>query len=77
MKEINLEELFNVMFEGYCEEVFDARYSIMNFAKEACRQTLELAAENSEFYSFETPKELQNIKEINRRSILDTINQIK
>ena len=76
MKEINLEEILDnyIGFKIKNEEIKQLNLLAM---KEACRQTLELAAENSEFYSFDTPKELQNIKEINRRSILDTINQIK
>ena len=45
--------------------------------KEACRQTIELAAENSEFYSWNNQDELKNIEEINKQSILNTINQIE
>lgn len=58
------------VFCRYEEEVLKAM-------KEACRQTLELAAENSEFYSWDSLKELQSIEQINRKSILDTINQIE
>ena len=72
MKEINLEEIVrssNVIFKerGQYE-------SVLELMREACRQTLELAAEN---VRCDAPYGVDVSHMINRQSILDTINQIK
>ena len=82
MKEINLEELI----KQYCyvtqdgqENVHSSIISVKEAMKEACRQTLELAAKNAECedgaiidLGFEIIA-----ASVNKQSILDTIKQVK
>ena len=88
-QEINLEEIlsFGETYEKDCNTVSvnDALIAM----KEACNQTLELAAENAEIEGFEYKEdwmiepfnmrqdELGNIVAISKKSILDTIKQVK
>lgn len=51
-----------------------ARELIHDIAKEACRQALELAAENAKVKPFYYD---ENIMTVNKASILNTINQVK
>ena len=74
-RKINLEEIINTLPSvciGYKNSIKDAM-------KEACRQTLELAAENAD-----TEKEilhesgvLKSVGVVDKQSILNTINQIE
>ena len=80
MKTINLEEIQRKYSHGFSEEQWaelkdSFPYPDMRAAmKEACRQTLELAAENA-FVEYEFPK-LANDNGVNKQSILDTIKQV-
>ncbi len=51
-----------------------ARELIHDIAKEACKQVLELAAENAEVKPFYYDN---NITVVNKQSILNTINQVE
>ena len=90
-KKINLEEiLFNSKFTGltYFEKV-GVRSGIIEYTwedklkamKEACRQALELAAENAVknpmIWDHKLSKWTDESNEISKQSILDTINQIE
>lgn len=92
MKEINLEEIYLKIIETttfrplvtHCDPKHNT--PIYEAMKEACKQTLELAAENANIELKEVGEELvitdifeyDNIKiNINKQSILNTINQIK
>lgn len=73
MKEIVLKEILNeVMFDSDKPNV-DAK-QILLAMKIACRQTLELAANNARC---DAPFGVDVSHIINKQSILDTINQIK
>lgn len=73
-KKVNLEEIYN-QFE-YLSRVetdssnIDYKGNMIKAMKEACRQTLELAAENAETIWGQT------IVKVDKQSILDTINQV-
>ena len=78
-KEINLDEIilretdFITKRNEFVYNVNDLRRCM----KEACRQTLELAAENAEGDIFEDSDYSNGKVVIDRQSILDTINKIK
>ena len=73
MKEINLKEILHkVMYESD-KPTIDAM-QIYTAMREACRQTLELAAKNARC---DSNYGVDISHTINRQSILDTINQIK
>ena len=74
-KEINLETIFNEIITNAYPEVYDTKDEIIAFAREACKQTLELAAENAHIYNAEGG--IFGYDEVDKKSILDTINQIK
>ena len=93
-KKINLEEILmsgsiGTLFRGTCNE--KTYQFILGRMKEACRQTLELAAENAEISWVENDIEMESDTDfsfrdndgnwckvnINEQSILDTINQIE
>lgn len=79
MKTINLEEIF----DSYSEEV-DCDYSHYSYTREsilmamkkACEQVLELASENASYiHEFDGAHGCEC--EVDKQSILDTINQIR
>lgn len=76
MKKINLEEILNshceissILFTPHDIEV------IKICMKEACRQTLELAAENAEAWCYAEGNEPEY--GVDKQSIINTINQIE
>ena len=78
-KEVNLEEIF--MGTSLCRRITDRDdiEVIKIIAKEACRQVLELAAENAD-----TEKQIvseigipKRIGVVDKQSITNTINQVK
>ena len=93
-RKINLEEILmsgsiGTLFRGTCNE--KTYQFILGRMKEACRQTLELAAENAEISWVENDIEMESDTDfsfrdndgnwckvnINEQSILDTINQVE
>jgi len=74
-RKINLEEILVNMFKQ--GEAFYNEKDIKLAMKEACRQTLELAAENT--YATVVRDDFDGTYDaiINKQSILDTINQIE
>ena len=81
MKTINLEEILNnnisqsLKSEGY--HFGDVNKSwIIKAMKEACRQTLELAAENAETKEYISQLFASTRIIVNKQSILDTIKQV-
>jgi len=84
MKEINLEEILKksmgknpnkyVFIPGDSASVEKCLVAM----KAACKQVLELAVENAEINSIETSDDSSGfIHEVNKQSILNTINQVK
>ena len=85
-KKVNLEDILikNIKkiytelkpVEDFCNR---DRIITINAMKEACRQTLELAAENAETEKEILPEcgVLKSVGVVNKQSILDTINQVK
>ena len=72
MKKIDLEKI--ILDEYGCKSIEEVQrcfdisvVMIKNIAKEACRQTLLLAAEKSEFYTWDTIKECAEVEEINKQ----------
>ena len=90
-KTINLSNLFDKHFINDCNEVYDAEFEIIEFAKAVAYQTLELAAENAEIDWIENDKKLASDSDysfrdndgnwckinISEESILNTMNQIE
>lgn len=86
METISLDELFDSHFINDCDEVHDAKVEILTFVKNICNKTLELAAENAKtkintIYPLTPmpngiyPISVESV--IDKKSITDTINQIK
>lgn len=83
MKTINLEEIL-FKHDKYNDISVELESSILSAMKEACEQALELASENA---GVEVESKMVNIPNgakyntqrmiVNKKSILDTINQIK
>lgn len=84
---VNLEEILNKHFnlyttysvknkEGKFVNVVD-KIGALEAMKEACRQVLELAAENAELDSEDENDMTGVIVSVNRQSITDTINQVE
>jgi len=69
MKTINLEKILDLFIGNETCTVQELYEGSIKAMKEACKQTLELAAENA--------KCLDVNRNINKQSILDTINQVK
>lgn len=67
MKKINLEEIAKRHIEDY--NLLVDKQEIVNAMKEACKQALELAAENAEI--------VHRTDYIDNDSIINTINQIE
>ena len=81
-KKINLEEILmsgsiGTLFRGTCNE--KTYQFILGRMKEACRQTLELAAKNAETEKEILPEcgVLKSVGVVDKQSILDTINQVE
>ncbi len=75
-KRIKLEEILNkfCIVEGYFCPIRDYKDAM----KEACRQTLELAAENARIMNhIPNEEDDREYKEVSKQSILNTINQIE
>ena len=71
---INLDQIYHKHFDGlYYDDLTDKM--IKNFAIDFGKQLLELAAENAEITMLD--EYLEDGVEINKQSILDTINQIE
>jgi len=86
-RKINLEEILNEEYNLNKDEDGNGIYykwEIIKAMKEACRQTLELAAENAKvsidrinYGCILTEFNKSSVCEINKQSIIDTINQIE
>ena len=75
MKEVKLDEILDkVIYDSDTDRV--GRKQILLAMKIACKQTLELAAENAYVQDWYMNGELVG-KAVNKQSILDLINQIK
>lgn len=77
-RKINLEEIlkrFSHVDHGAVEDFWFTE-NVIKAMKEACRQTLELAAENATADLFETDDSLGEII-VNKQSILNTIKQVE
>lgn len=73
-RKVNLHKIIRDKWQYRLEEV--ERKVIRDIAKEACRQVLELAAENAKVIKNEhTSQILSNL--IDKQSILNTINQVE
>ena len=82
MKTVNLEEILKsyLTIEAMMANNPDYTFNmVLSAMKEACRQTLELAAENAETEKEILPEcgVLKSVGVVDRQSILDTINQIE
>ena len=73
LEEILKNELIPIVFSNSPEMTFNATIRAM---KEACKQVLELAAENATAGLFETDDSLGEII-VNKQSILNTIKQVE
>lgn len=62
---------------GHEASLYDNVGNHVKAMKEACKQTLELAAENAKILHWDTHDTDLDEYEINKQSILETINQIK
>ena len=76
MSKINLEELYqnkinSIDFGSNCPLL--GKLEIIELMKEACKQTLELAAENADYHCTDSDVEVI----IDKQSILNVINLIK
>lgn len=93
-KKINLEEIlykhYNLMFAAYSVKDKDNKFTpvvdrngALNAMKEACRQALELAAENAKLKTVKLSEGVAGVilptwkDTINKQSILNTINEIE
>ena len=79
-KEVNLEEILKSELKLLSISVARLEMAAIRAMKEACRQTLELAAENAIIIDDLPPYEiLQHPKgyKVDLQSILNTINQVK
>ena len=83
-RKINLEEILISKLEENSTEDFDLKIiSKLHFIacyyamEEACKQVLELAAENAETISYYNKDGFKFSEEIDKQSILDTIKQVE
>lgn len=87
MKKVNLEGILRSSFfpSGLLSDeewnlwfsTWGNRENVLGAMKEACRQVLELAAENAELDSEDENDMTGVIVSVNRQSITDTINQVE
>jgi hypothetical protein len=75
MEKINLEEILTDELAKNISGNLDFMDSILIAMKEACRQTLELAAENAKLGN--TENGTYSVLEVSKQSILDVINLIE
>lgn len=81
-RKINLEEIYKsvIMTTNHGDFATISKDSIFKFAHEACKQLLELAAENAEVFN-ETPMQFYKLPKFElkvvKQSILDTIKQVE
>lgn len=77
-RKVNLEEILNNTID-LSSYTLQFRNSIKKAMKEACRQTLELAAENAKICTDTmcSPYYEDWVKYIDKQSILDTIKQVE
>lgn len=77
-KKLNLGELFDSHFIDDCDEVYDAKNEIISFAKDFGKKLLELAAKNAKCEDGAIIDMGFTIcsAEVDKQSILDTINQV-
>ena len=76
MDKINLKEILNRVYDKEYRSSYKTGYSeqcILEAMKEACQETLKLAAKNA----FAEESIIGYTWEVNEQSILDTINQIE
>jgi hypothetical protein len=74
-KEINLEELFGIHFNGlHFDDI--TKENIVGFAVDACHQCLDLAAENTEITYLGGDSDINDFT-INKNSILQIKDWIK
>jgi len=71
-RKINLEEILDKIYVKNDNTNYYSKQTILFAMEEACRQTLELAAENAI-----VEKKMIRTYIVNKQSILDTINQVK
>ena len=90
-RKINLEEIMQEHVDPHCFLKKECYERVIEAMKEACKQTLELAAENAEISWVENDIEMESDTDfsfrdndgnwckinINEQSILDTIKQIE
>lgn len=82
-RKINLEEILQKHIKSSIEsERHKSTDSVINAMREACRQILELAAENAEVDEHEVAESIHGgpgytYYEVDKQSILNTINQIE
>lgn len=78
-KKVNLEEILEKYRQMFIENSVKHPDYIMDAMKEACRQTLELAAENATTsdVGFYDGEKWNSYDIVNKQSILDTINLIE
>ena len=78
-KKINLEKILLSKAKRINEVFPEFMDDILLAMKEACRQTLELAAENAETEKEILPEcgVLKSVGVVDKQSILDTINQVE
>ena len=77
-RKVNLEEILNNTID-LSSYTLQFRNSIKKAMKEACRQTLELAAENAKICTDTmcSPYREDWVKYVDKQSILDTIKQVE
>ena len=78
-KKINLEEILNKELNILSISVEQIEKSALKAMKEACKQVLELAAENANLIEYNTNKTAFTAHNmgVNKQSIIDTINQVE
>ena len=77
-KKINLQKIIDDLGNFNRDEdgnLYYYAWEIKNMMKEACRQTLKLAAKNAKLGN--TEKGVYSVLEVSKQSILDTINLIE
>lgn len=80
-RKINLEEIMQEHVDPHCFLKKECYERVIEAMKEACKQTLELAAENAKknamVWDAQSSMWTPESNKINKQSILDTIKQIE
>ena len=78
-RKVNLEEAMQQHVDPHCFARKGCYEAVIDAMREACRQVLELAAENAETEKEILPEcgVLKSVGVVNKQSILDTINQVE